>query len=284
MWWWLWGRRLKDKFGIGWRNDYASSLLPNLHKLDILELIIDDYLHSNNSELQQVYFLESQIELSFHGISLGLASSFKLDSDILNLYSKFLKGFKNPVWSEHLAFVRAENIEIFHLAQPPLNMDTIQGLIRNLELVYKKIGSYPILENVASLVLTPFSNLSEKEFLLTILEKTNIFLLLDLHNLYANSINFNYDPFELLESLPVNRVKAIHLAGGKKVGKNLNKILDTHQHPIPEEVFQLLEYFIKRNPPPLQIILERDGNYPPINDLLEEIKIAKSYVNKGRRN
>lgn len=275
---------MKDKFGMGWRNDYASSLLSNLHKLDILEIIIDDFLNSDNSELQQIFFLESQIELSFHGISLGLASSLKVDSELLNLYSKFLKRFKNPEWSEHLAFVRTERIEIFHLAQPPLNKDTIQGLNRNLEFVYKKIGSYPILENVASLVSTPFSNLTEKDFLFEILENPNINLLLDLHNLYANSINFNYDPFELLNALPVDRVKSIHLAGGKKVGKNSDKVLDTHQHPIPKIVFELLEFFAKRNPPPLKIILERDGNYPPINTLLEEIEIAREYVNNGRKN
>jgi uncharacterized protein len=278
LWWW----GLKDRFGIGWRKEIASSILQNLNKFDLLEIIIDDYLHVSSKELEQIKFLSSQIDLCFHGVSLGLASSLEVDKSVLKLYKKFLSHFKTNNWSEHIAFVRGKDIEVFHLAMPAFKPYTLDYLNKNLEIVYKKIGSYPILENTAALFETPTTIWTEKEWLIKILENPNIYLLLDLHNLYANSVNLKYDPFELIATLPKSKIKSIHLAGGKRVGEKLDKVLDTHRDPVPKIVFDLLEFTLSRNPDPLEIIIERDGNYPDFQEILFELEKAKEISKKSR--
>ncbi len=264
------------RYGLGWRKEIALSILRNLDHFQVLEVIIDDYLDCSKDEIEQLRFLESKVSLTFHGIGLGLASSREVDSKILKKFTKFLSHFQNYTWSEHIAFVRGQGIEIHHLAQPPMNPDTLKGLKRNLEIVFDSIGSYPILENPASLIYPPNSTWDEKTWMQKICEETPVKLLIDLHNLYANSVNFSFDPYSWMDSIPPERIVAIHLAGGKRIGKNQEKILDTHLHPIPDEVFQFLEYTAKRFHQNVDIIIERDGKYPPISELIQELDRAKS--------
>lgn len=264
------------RYGLGWRKEIAVSILRNLDQFQILEVIIDDYLDCSAEEIEQLRFLESRVPLTFHGIGLGLASSREVNSQILKKFSKFLRHFPDSTWSEHIAFVRGDGIEIHHLAQPPMNLDTLKGLKRNLEIVFDSIGSYPILENPASLISPPNSIWREEVWMQKICEETPVKLLLDLHNLYANSVNFSFDPYSWIDSIPSERIAAIHLAGGKRIGERKNKILDSHLHPVPEEVYQLLAYTAKRVQQNLDIVLERDGKYPPISELIQELGRAKS--------
>lgn len=275
--WRLWRRGL-IRFGIGWRNEISLQILANIDRLQILEIIIDDYLDCSKSDIEKIKFLEKQIPLTFHGIRLGLASSLEVETELLKKFYRFLKHFPNATWSEHIAFVRGRGVEIHHLAMPPLNSETLKGLKRNLEKTFQIIGSYPLMENPASLLFPPNSEWTEIEWIKKILEETPVNLLLDLHNLYSNSVNFGFDAYEYIEAILPERISAIHLAGGKRVGKAHEKILDTHLHSVPEEVFELLKFTLNRKQQNLDIVLERDGNYPPISELLDEIEKARFYV------
>lgn len=141
------------------------------------------------------------------------------------------------LWSEHLAFVRAGGIEVGHLAAPPRNDATLEGLVRNVEEARRVVGSLPLLENVASLIEPPCSRSDEGAWLHAVLAATSCDLLLDLHNVHANAVNFGFDAAALVASLPGQRVRLIHLAGGRRIERD--RLLDDHLHRVPEKVYAL---------------------------------------------
>jgi hypothetical protein len=129
--------------------------------------------------------------------------------------------------------------------------------------------------------------MSETQWLNSILQGSNSPFLLDLENLYANALNQNEDPKNLLLQLPLHRVHTVHLSGGSWVEQiwqdNIHRrYLDDHRHDTPAPVFELLELLSALCPNPLNIIIERDGNYPPMSHLLQQLQQAVIAVKKGR--
>jgi Protein of unknown function (DUF692) len=117
-----------------------------------------------------------------------------------------------------------------------------------------------------------------------LLAVSGVGLLLDLHNLYANAVNFGDDPHTFLRRLPLERVTAVHLSGGRWIDGpyGARRLLDDHLHDVPPEVFALLRELGRLAPQPLTVIIERDGRFPPIARLLEQLDIARAALAAGR--
>jgi len=274
----------KDRFGLGWRPELSASILLNGGEIDIIEIVAENFLKDKKVS-NSLKTLAAQIPITIHAVSLGLASSLPVEIHRLEKLAKLFDVITPSFWSEHLAFVRAGGYEIGHLAAPPRNNETVEGTIRNIELATKIIGLPPLMENIATLMNPPTSDMSESEWISAIVSKTSAGLLLDLHNLYANSINFNFNAKDFLLSLPLNKIAAVHLSGGKWV-KNPKTdkmyLLDDHLHDVPEEVYGLLEFLASICPNALSVIIERDGKYPLFDSMLSELRKARQAVATGR--
>ena len=109
-------------------------------------------------------------------------------------------------------------------------------------------------------------------------------MLLDLHNLYANAVNFGIEPLALLRRFPLTQVAAVHLSGGVWIDGpgGARRLLDDHLHDTPAEVLALLRVLGAEAPQPLTVILERDGRYPPIGRLLDQLDAARRALGEGR--
>jgi uncharacterized protein (UPF0276 family) len=269
-----------DRFGIGWRRELAAGILTNLHRIDVLEVVADDYLSAPRQQLDSLRSLARQLPLLLHSIHLGMASTVPVDDKRLSAMARLIERVRPQGWSEHLAFVRAGAIEIGHLAAPPRNHAVVESTLSNVERAARLTGMAPAMENVASFFDPPCSSLSEAEFLAYLAQQSDGGLLLDLHNVYTNAINFHYSPFQLLNALPLHRVTCIHIAGGRWMG---SRMLDDHLHDVPHPVYALLRHVAANSPNPLTVILERDGAYPAINDLLAQLDLARDAVIAGRR-
>jgi uncharacterized protein (UPF0276 family) len=228
--------------------------------------------------------LAAQVGIVLHGVSLGLASTVPVEPRRLDRIARLIDATGAESWSEHLAFVRGGGIEIGHLAAPPRNEALVEGACRNLERAAQIVGCAPQIENVATLVVPPASRLDEAEWIERIVCGAGAGLLLDLHNLYANAVNFGDDPPSLLCRLPLERVNAVHVSGGRWIdGPNgARRLLDDHLHDIPAEVFALLSELGRLAPQPLTIIIERDGRFPPIARLLDQLDSARAALAAGR--
>jgi uncharacterized protein (UPF0276 family) len=133
------------------------------------------------------------------------------------------------------------------------------------------------------LIDPPGSEMDEATWVSEIVSASASDLLLDLHNLYANSVNFGFDPFDYIEGLPADSIRAVHIAGGKWIGRpGRERILDDHCHRVPHAVYDLLAAVAARASRDLTVVLERDGNYPSIESLLGELDMARAALDQGR--
>ena len=282
--------RVTDQVGIGWRAPLAASIFTHLDGIDIVEIIADDYFSASARILRSMRSLARQVPLAVHGVALGLASVVPVPGQRLDRLAKLVNDIEPALWSEHLAFVRGGGYEIGHLAAPPRNARTVEGAIHNIRKARAVVGLPPVMENIATLIDPPDSALSEPEWVTAILQASASTLLLDLHNLYANAVNFGHDPLEFLRRFPLDRVRAVHLSGGhwidlppNEFGLKSRRLLDDHVHDVPEAVYALLTELACHCPQPLTVILERDGNYPEFPELFRQLGRAREALAEGRR-
>lgn len=273
-----------DKVGLGWRPDLAAGILSHLDQIDLLEVIADDFFEVPGREIRALQTLSSQIPTVLHGTGMGLASAASVETKRLEKMARLVDQLGPCGWSEHLAFVRGGGIEIGHLAAAPRTKFTVEGTAENLSRAAAIIGSKPVMENIATLIDPPGSTLSESAWISSILGEADCDLLLDLHNVYANGLNHGYDPKAFLRQLPPNRIKMIHIAGGKLISApdGRPRLLDDHLHDVPDPVFELLEEAAAFSPNPLTVILERDGAYPSMECLLAQMEQARQALARGR--
>jgi len=270
---------MRDRIGISWRPELAAGIFSHLNRIDVVEVMADDLYDLAPARLRAFATLAGQVPVLLHGVSLGLASSEPVDPARLAKMARVVGAVRPEGWSEHLAFVRAGGTEIGHLAAPPRTAANIEGTLANLARARAVVGSLPLLENIATLLDPPGSEYGEAAWIDEILRASGAGLLLDLHNLHANSTNFRYSAGDFLARIPPERVGVIHVAGGHPVG---DRILDDHLHDVPATVYGLLTDVAARAPRPLTVILERDGAYPPFDHLLSELDQARAAVTRGR--
>lgn len=274
----------RDRFGLGWRPELAPGILAHRDRLDVVEVIADDHFAASRTELRAWRRLSAELPVFWHGISLGLASTVAVERHRLEAMARLVGETAAAGWSEHLAFVRGGGVEIGHLAAPPRCAASVEGACANIERARRVVGDPPVVENIATLIDPPGSDVDEPAWIGSIVDNSDAALLLDLHNLYANAINFGADPIACLRRLPLRRVELVHLAGGRWIPapKGGRRLLDDHLHAVPPEVFRLLTELGRLAPQPLTVIIERDGAYPPFADLLAELDAARRALAAGR--
>lgn len=274
----------QDRVGLGWRGELAAAILEHLDCLDVLEVIAEDWMHGTRREAAALASLARTCPVLLHGVSLGLAASEPVCPKRLDRLARLVGQVEPELWSEHLAFVRAGGIEIGHLAAPPRSEATVTGALANLGRAARVIGSLPCIENIATLIDPPASTLDEGAWTCAIVETSGAPMLLDLHNLYANALNFGTAPADLLHAMPLHRVALVHLSGGRWIAPGCEKprLLDDHLHDVPAEVYELLATLARWVPQPLTVIIERDGNYPGFQILLDQIEQARAALARGR--
>jgi uncharacterized protein len=278
-----------DRVGIGWRRPLAAAIFAALDAIDVIEVIAETCEAVGAPERRSLRALGREVPLLLHGVSLGPASVSPVDEHRLDGIARVIGTIEPRTWSEHLSFVRSGGHEIGHLAAPPRNAATVDGALRNLGRITEVVGMHPALENIATLLQPPASSLDEPEWVAAIAAGAGAPLLLDLHNLYANAVNFGHEPRRYLERFPLQRVELVHISGGVWTptpdgwgGRPAARLLDDHLHDVPDPVFELLEVVAAAVPGPLTVILERDGHFPPMPVLLGQLRRARSALAAGR--
>jgi uncharacterized protein len=260
--------------GIGYREQFKSELFLNQETVDFLEIIGDVYIDSNQYLQAELELLAANFPLTLHFINLSLGSAEGIDSDYLTKIAKLVKQLNPPWWSEHLCFTKAGGIDIGHLSPLPYTKEAIDIVCRNLKQVKSYLDTPLILENISYLVAIPGGEMTEAQFIGEIAEKSDCGLLLDITNLYINSINHGYDINQFLSQLPLERVVQLHFVGGYW---HDGVLIDSHSESTPVEVWQLMQQITSRTGVN-GIVLERDENIPPFNELVKELQQARSIV------
>lgn len=257
--------------GLGYRRELAASLLTAPGSVNFVEIIAESCFADGPQRREALGLAEIWPVLP-HGIKLSLGSADGIDDDHARRVGDLARALRAPFFSEHVAFTRGQRREIGHLTQLPLTRTAVGVVAKNLARTRRYLPEIPfLLENPAWTLRWSEDEMDEGSFIHEIVSATGCDLLLDIANLYANATNSGQDPLALLRSYPLSRVAMVHMAGG---AWREGFYVDTHCHPTPAAVLQLLTELVRiRGPVP--IVLERDGRYPPWSELLRELDAAR---------
>lgn len=262
--------------GLGFRTPFRAELFLQRDRVDFLEIMLDHYLAAPAEKARELDLLAAHYPLIPHGLNLSLGSADGVDLDYVRQCAPVIHKLNPPWWSEHLAFTHAGGVEIGHLAPLPFTWEAVEQTCHNLATVRRYVDRPFLLENVTYLVALPGADMTEAQFVAEVVERADCGLLLDVTNLYINSVNHGYDPLKFLDQIPLERVAQLHFVGGHE---QAGVLMDSHSRPTPPEVWALMETVVARAPIK-GIILERDEHIPPFDELAGELAHAREL---GRR-
>ncbi|MFL6261131.1 MAG: DUF692 family multinuclear iron-containing protein [Thermoanaerobaculia bacterium] len=259
--------------GVSFRSAWRWEVIRHREELGAVECIPEDV--AGPAAVRDLGLIRDAVPVLLHGIGLSLGSAEGLDAERVRHTARVAEAVSPPWFSEHIAFTRAGGIEIGHLAPLPFTREAVATVARNVAELKRALPGLPILlENIAYPFALPGAEMSEADFVRAVIEEADAGLLLDLENVHANARNHRYDPIEYLESLPLERVGEVHLAGGVV---HDGQYVDSHTRPVPEESWALLEWLAPRTPV-RAVIIERDDDLPPFDDLLAEVARARKIL------
>lgn len=259
-------------FGLGLRPDYYEEILAYKPNVDWFEIITENYLVPGGKPLYYLDQIRANYPIVMHGVSLSLGSSDPLDSDYLQ-HVKALAARIEPVWiSDHLCWTGVNGINAHDLLPIPYTRQAVKHIVSRIHQIQDFLGRPILIENVSSYLTYKQSEMSEWDFILEIVKQAGCFILLDVNNVYVSSINHLFNPLDYIQAMPSERVAQIHLAGHSNHG---NYIIDTHDAPIIQPVWDLYAATLQRLGVPVSTMIERDDNMPPLTELLAEVNQAR---------
>lgn len=259
--------------GLGVRR----GLLPALRQaygslLDFMEVTPDNWIGTAGPATRQLRELAERFPFLAHGLSLSLGGPDPLDTGFIDQLKDFLDSHQVRCYSEHLSYCSADG-HLYDLMPIPFTQEAVQHTAARIREVQERLGRRIAIENV-SYYAAPFRDLDESTFINAVLAEADCDLLLDVNNVYVNSINHGYDPQAFIRSLPAARVAYLHMAGHMTADKTSEQDedlrIDTHGSPVCDPVWDLLA-FTYRHTGVKPTLLERDFNYPPIAELYAEV-------------
>lgn len=266
-------------FGLGLRPKHYSFILEHNPDVDWFEAITEDYLAPGGRPLHYLLRIRERYPIVMHGVSLSIASCDPLNWTYLRQVFELAQRLQ-PVWiSDHLCWTGVDGLNMHDLLPVPFTQETLDHIVQRIQAVQDYLGRRILLENVSSYITFKDSTFTEWEFLAQIAQQADCFILLDINNLYVNSVNHGFDPDLYLKALPKTRVQQFHLAGHQR---HAHYIIDTHDAPIVDPVWRLYQAALKYFGP-VAVMIERDDHIPPFPELLNELNYAKQLANATLR-
>ena len=234
---------------------------------DFLEVAPENWIRVGGRFGRRFAALAERRPLLCHGLSLSLGSTDPVDWAFLGEVRDFLRKHRVQKYTEHLSYC-SDNGHLYDLAPIPFTEEAVRHVAGRIAAVQDFLGERIGIENV-SYYAAPGADMSEIDFVNAVLNEADCELLLDVNNIYVNSINHGYDPLAYLQALPLERVCYIHVAGHYDEADDLK--IDTHGADVIDPVWDLLAQTYQRVGA-LPTLLERDFNFPPLADLMVEVE------------
>lgn len=258
-------------FGLGLRTQHYADFLARKQPLDWLEIITDNYLIDGGKPLAVIDAIRRDYPVAMHGVAMSIGASQGVDVPYLQRV-KALADRIEPLWvSDHLCWTGSGPEQLHDLYPLPYTDESARHVIAQIRRAQDVLGRRLVLENVSSYIRYRHDSASEWQFLAHIAQEADCLLLVDVNNIYVSSVNHGFDPLTYLHALPAHRVQQIHLAGHSDNGDH---IIDTHDHPVAQPVWDLYAQACQRFGA-VAAMIERDDHIPPLTELLDEMVIAR---------
>ncbi|MEH6625257.1 MAG: DUF692 domain-containing protein [Motiliproteus sp.] len=267
---------LPQAIGIGLRSPHFQQVLEQHPDADWLEIHSENFFNPASAQRLILDQIAPQYPLSFHGIGLSLGSTDPLNSDHLKQLKALVDCYSPALISEHLSWSSVSGQYFNDLLPIPYTSESLLHFSDRVKQVQDYLGRNLLIENPTAYLSFDHSEFTEAEFLAELQHRSGCDLLLDLNNIYVNSINLGMNLSNYLETIPVAAVKEIHLAGFTRQQLDSGEILiDTHGSRVSDPVWSLFCAYRQRCQAPA--LIEWDTDIPALSVLMEEADKAREY-------
>jgi len=238
--------------------------------VDFMEIAPENWIHVGGKLGKKLRFFTERYPFVIHGLSLSIGAPSPLNEQLVRDIKGFMADHSIRMYSEHLSYC-GDDGQLYDLMPIPFTEEAVHYVAGRVRRVQDILEQRMALENVS--YYAPIdTSMSEREFLLAVLEEADCDLMLDINNIVVNSINHRYDANEFLHAMPAERIRYFHLAGHFVEDEDLR--IDTHGTPVDDQAWELLEEAYDLYGP-VPTLLERDFNFPPMEELLDEVRRIK---------
>ena len=257
--------------GLGLRRPLADKLMADPPSdVDFMEIAPENWIHVGGALGKKLRYFTERYPFLIHGLSLSIGSPAPLDEMLVRDIKEFMADHRIRLYSEHLSYC-GDDGHLYDLMPIPFTDDAVHYVAGRVRRVQDILEQRIALENV-SYYAPSDSSLTEQEFLLAVLDEADCDLMLDINNIVVNSINHHYNASDFLRAMPAQRIRYFHLAGHSVEAEDLR--IDTHGDAVGEQAWALLADAYRLFGP-VPTLLERDFNFPPMNELLDEVRRIK---------
>lgn len=254
--------------GLGLRRALLGPLRTHeLEDVDFMEVAPENWINVGGRLGRSFREFTDRLPFVCHGLSLSIGGPSSLDETFLHRIRQFLDQHQIRYYSEHLSYCTDDG-HLYDLMPIPFTGEAVRYVAERIRRTQDILKRRIAVENV-SYYVSPGSELSEIEFINAVLDEADCDLLLDVNNIYVNSINHRYDAVEFLQSLPGHRLAYGHIAGHYKEAEDL--VVDTHGAEVIASVWELLDKAYETFGV-FPTLLERDFNIPPVEELMAEVR------------
>ena len=280
--------------GLGLRRGMFARLADHAAELDaavdFMEVAPENWIGIGGRFGRQFRGFAERFPFVCHGLSLSLGSPAPLDTDLLRNIRAFLDEFDVRCYTEHLSYC-SDHGHLYDLMPIPFTPEAVEYVAGRIRRTQDVLERRIAVEHI-SYYAAPGQEMSELEFIKAVIDRADCELLLDVNNIYVNSVNFGYDPEAFLDGLPGERAVYIHIAGHSTFhargipsrspaeGSAEDLRIDTHGADVIEPVWALLERAYA-NFGVVPTLLERDFNFPPVPALLSEVERIRSIQDRA---
>ncbi len=259
--------------GIGLRIPHYEEIFRDKPPIDWFEIISENFMVDGGKPLEHLDLILENYPVVMHGVTLSIGSAAELDWDYLKKLKALARKTKTPWVSDHLCWGKLPGAHYHDLLPLPYTKEVINYVANRARIVQDFLEVPFALENLSSYVAYQADQMTEWDFYSAIVEKADIYMMLDVNNIYVSSRNHGFEPHEYYRNLPLERVLQIHLAGHSDYG---DYVLDTHDNYVCDEVWKIYgEVYPKTRG--VSTLLEWDDNFISLTKTIEEAQKAKQY-------
>lgn len=262
-------------FGLGMRTPHYPAYLAGEAPVDFVEVISENFMGDGGRPLHTIDRIREIYPVAMHGVSMSVGSADGLNPEYLTKLKKLAQRVQ-PLWvSDHLCWTGIDGFNSHDLLPLPYTEEALAIAAKNINHAQDFLERPMLIENPSSYLTFADDAMTEWEFLSELTARTGCYLLLDINNIYVSGTNHGFDPKVYLDAIPVDRVRQIHLAGHSAGRDGL--LIDTHDQPVPDPVWSLFAQVIHRFGD-VAVMIERDDDIPPLEDLLAELEMARAFA------
>lgn len=267
--------------GLGLRRGQLMQelLAQKPENIDFLEVAPENWMRVGGRLGRQFAELAERYPITMHGLSLSLGGPAPLDEAFLLELKDFIERYNISYYSEHLSYC-SDDGHLYDLMPIPFTEEAVSYVAERIRRTQDILGTRIAVENV-SYYAAPSQQMAEIDFINAVLEQADCDLLLDVNNIYVNSINHNYNAAEFLSQLPWQRIRYCHVAGHYDEAEDLR--VDTHGADVIGPVWKLLEQAYAQHGV-MPTLLERDFNIPPLAELNQEVEHIRKLQSEALAN